>query len=113
MQDLVQKVVPTCGNLTCRTYAAEIAHNVSSLKRKSIVDRAAEVWHSCVLAAVKSRLLVMRQSVSDASGSRKRASASRTGSAAVRNANGVLSSAMQLNINVTNGKAKLRSQEDE
>jgi ribosomal protein L32E len=27
----------------CRKYAAEIAHNVSSVKRKAIVDRAAEV----------------------------------------------------------------------
>lgn len=27
----------------CRTYSAEIAHNVSALKRKSIVERAAEV----------------------------------------------------------------------
>jgi len=43
-----------------RKYAAEIAHNVSSVKRKAIVDRAAE-----------------------------------------------------LNVNVTNGAAKLRSQEDE
>ena len=27
----------------CRKYAAEIAHNVSAVKRKAIVDRAAEV----------------------------------------------------------------------
>jgi hypothetical protein len=32
-----------------RKYAAEIAHNVSSLKRKAIVERAREVWFLTIL----------------------------------------------------------------
>ena len=48
--------------LVCRTYAAEIAHNVSSLKRKAIVDRALEVGsQSNVLYVVLDRCKIAVQ----------------------------------------------------
>lgn len=40
-----------------RKYAAEIAHNVSSLKRKAIVERAREVWIPVTHPACQHRLL--------------------------------------------------------
>ena len=47
-----------------RKYAAEIAHNVSSLKRKAIVERAREVGIPATYPACQHRLLVDLNSMS-------------------------------------------------
>ena len=47
-----------------RKYAAEIAHNVSSLKRKAIVERAREVWIPATHPACQHRLRVELSSMS-------------------------------------------------
>ena len=110
--------------LICRTYAAEIAHNVSSLKRKSIVDRALEVGlytsFTLMLCVPRACLqLVFAPSTTHTtvdSSCRFRLPECCAGVEwAINSCSSELPGTLctQLNVNITNGKAKVRTEEDE
>lgn len=112
-----------------RKYAAEIAHNVSSLKRKAIVERAREVrkkapcssaacfygnyeahseicWDSVMLCDLPCSCIICAKSVSLHALQNEVLPYSNWWAMK-------MVALLQLNINVTNADAKLRSQEDE
>jgi len=80
-----------------RSYAGEIAHNVSTLKRKAIVERASEVRADDARSWLRSSCCLSSHCLHSTA----------------PHGSDVSLLVVQLNINLTNGNAKLRTEEDE